>query len=356
MRFAARVAFVAVLATSSPAGAADAAKSAADSSLTEFQTAGSLAMQADMKAALPHLQRVRPDALSEKQRAIWQCMRDRFIARKPAPMPELDPWSADVLRLYRTYWTGVMLRSVPAQQGERTLATALAKKLDHATADMATLEPLLQAQLESHGYHALFGVTTPLREFMLWRKQTDETYDIDLPGGHEPVHVTMMDDFASLGWLGYAVCDYHHTGGWATQERLFAVRSAYDLDSEDFKVSYLAHEGQHFADYRRFPGLGQADLEYRAKLVEIAKARTTLYALLDAFGANGSEDREQPHPWADHQVVTRLAVKLLGGAPPSPEAWQRVAPEKINATAAELLEQDSRERAAKSGAAPASRM
>jgi hypothetical protein len=235
--------------------------------------------------------------------------------------------------------------------GERELAATLATMVAlpgnaGSRPGMDALEPLLTAKLEAQGYHALFGITRPLREFMLWRKQTDETYDIDLPGGREPVHVTMMDDFVSLGWLGYAICDYHHTGGWATPERLFAVRSAYDLDSESFKVSYLAHEGQHFSDYRRFPGLTQPDLEYRAKLVEISKARTSLYDLLAAFDADGADSRETPHPWADRQVIRNLSSKLLKGEPASAEALKRFTVEQLNAAAAELLEQDNRQREA----------
>lgn len=320
-------------------------------SLAEFRTAGSLAMQADMKSALPHLRRVQSGALPDKQRAVLSCMRERFVQRKPVAASDLDLWSADVLRIYRRYWTRVMLREVPAPQAERELAAALATKVKHGKdPDMNALESLLQAQLEARGHHALFGITAPLREFMLWRTQSDQSYDIDLPEGREAVHVTMMDAFVSLGWLGYAVCDFHHTGGWATTERLFAVRSAYDLDSEDFRVSYLAHEGQHFADYRRFPGLAQADLEYRAKLVEIARARTTLYDLLAAFGANGSDSREQPHPWANRQVVSRLAAKLLQGDTPTIDAWKRVPIEQLNAAAAALLEQDSRERSGRPAA------
>ncbi|MEP6938959.1 MAG: hypothetical protein ABI846_04285 [Rudaea sp.] len=327
---------------------------AVDSS-AEFRAAGALAMQADMKAALVHLLRVQPAALAEDRRRVWGCMRERFVEKKPPPLPvDLDPWAARVLSTYRRYWTHVMLGTQTAAQGERELAATLATTLalpagaeaaPEIAPGMDKLEPLLSAKFDARGLHALFGVTAPLREFMLWRKQSDQTYDIDLPSGREAVHVTMMEDFLSLGWLGYAVCDYHHTGGWATPERLFAVRSAYDLDSESFKVSYLAHEGQHFSDYRRFPGLAQPDLEYRAKLVELSKADTSLYELIAAFAANGSANREQPHPWSDRQVVNDLAAKLALDAP-TPETWKRVPVAQIQAAARDLLEQDSRRRAA----------
>jgi len=334
--------------------AADAAPTTPVDSAAEFRAAGALAMQADMKSALPHLQRVQAKDLPEDRRKVLACMRERFVDRKtPALAADLDPWTGRVLSAYRRYWTRVMLGTDSAAAGERELASTLATMVTlpagaGAAPNMETLEPLLTAKLETRGYHALFGVTAPLREFMLWRKQTDETYDIDLPAGSEAVHVTMMDDFVSLGWLGYAICDFHHTGGWATPERLFAVRSAYDLDAESFKVSYLAHEGQHFSDYRRFPTLTQPDLEYRAKLVEIAKARSSLYDLLAAFVANGADSRDQPHPWADRQVVNRLAARLLDGAPASAEAFRRLPAERINATAKELLEQDTARRSQQS--------
>ncbi len=321
-------------------------------STAEFRAAGALAMQADMKSALPHLLRVQPKDLSDAQRKVWACMRERFVAKQASVIPaDRDPWATGVLSAYRRYWTRVMLGNESAAAGERDLAATLATLVTlpedaGKTPGMDRIEPLLAAKFEARGYHALFGVTAPLREFMLWRKQTDETYDIDLPASREPVHVTMMDDFVSLGWLGYAVCDYHHTGGWATPERLFAVRSAYDLDSESFKVSYLAHEGQHFSDYRRFPGLAQPELEYRAKLVEISKARASLYDLLAAFDANGGDSRDSPHPWADRQVIRNLSAKLFKGEPASAEKWKEFPVEQINAAAAELLLEDSKKHSA----------
>jgi hypothetical protein len=44
-------------------------------------------------------------------------------------------------------------------------------------------------------------------------------------------------DFVSLGWAAHATGDRSHTGGWATTTELYAVRDAYDLDSESLRVS-----------------------------------------------------------------------------------------------------------------------
>jgi hypothetical protein len=206
---------------------------------------------------------------------------------------------------------------------------------------MDAIESALEARIETHGLHALFGVTAPMREFMLWRKQTDQMYVVDLPAGQQTVHVVLLDDFISLGWSGYATCDYYHTAGWAKPDRLYAVRQAYDLDSESFRVSYLMHEGQHFSDYQRFPDMKQPDLEYRAKLVELSNAKSTLYDLLDAFAGNESASRATPHSWANRKLMTQLADALLHGQAPSSVAWKSIAPADINAAARRLFELDT---------------
>jgi hypothetical protein len=327
------------------ASAAMAAGRATDgrSDAAQFSSAIGVALQADLKSALQQLDGISAAGLPEKKRAILTCMRQRFDAGKDPAIPaNVDPWTADLLRIYRRYWRSVMLGSVTRDAGEQELARQLARHLggSNRPKDLDAIEPMLGERLEAHGYHALFGVTAPLREFMLWRDEADETYPVELPDGPEPVHVTMMDGFLSFGWLGYATCDYRHSGGWAKPDRLFAVRSAYDLDSEDFHVSYLAHEGQHFSDYRRFPGLAQADLEYRAKLVELAKAGTTLYDLIDAFSGSGSDDREQAHAWANRRVIGDLARKLFNEEAATSATWRRCPVEQINAAAADLLKQD----------------
>jgi hypothetical protein len=150
---------------------------------------------------------------------------------------------------------------------------------------MEALEPQLDARINARGWHALFGQTLPLREFMLWKTQTRRHYDVQLPQSVQAVTVVFMDDFASLGWAGFATCDRAHTGGWTKPDVLYAVRSVYDLDSEDFRVGFLAHEAQHFRDHANFPVLEQPELEYRVKLIELASGRTTLYQTLDAFAA-----------------------------------------------------------------------
>jgi hypothetical protein len=103
-----------------------------------------------------------------------------------------------------------------------------------------------------------------------------------------------------------ATCGVAQTGGWAKPDALYAVRASYDLASEEFRVSYLAHEGQHFADYARYPMLEQPELEYRAKLTEIALSTTTTATLLANFASLGGDSRDSPHAFAARRVTIAL--------------------------------------------------
>jgi hypothetical protein len=315
--------------------------------LAAYREALSLAVQGELHAALPRLRQLDASVLDAKRRRTVQDVLARFDADTlpPAP-PGLDPWTAEVLTTYRRYWTRVMLGRVSPKTGEHELAQALASLAgaDKATApDMAALEPLLQQRIEAHGLHALFGVTTPLREFMLWRVQDEQRYAVALPEGTEQVQVAMLDRFDSLGWVGWATAERSHSGGWTTPERLYCVRSAYDLGSEAFRVSYLAHEGQHFADVRRFPGLAQPELEYRAKLVEIALADQSQPDLLADFASNGSDSREQPHAYANRRLLRDLQAAAAPGAAVSATAawWRTSDPAALRAAAVRLLKEDS---------------
>jgi hypothetical protein len=197
----------------------------------------------------------------------------------------------------------------------------------------------LKAAIEERGGHAITGMTVPYMELVVWAAEEDRQYDVALPEGPVAVHVRLLDDFTTLGWLGFATCDRHYSGGWAESDRLYCVRDAYDLESEEFAVSYLLHEGQHFADYERFPGLPQEDLEYRAKLAELARAEATLRDLVTWFAANRAAEGP-PHSRANHRVIRDLGEALGVGEPP----WDAVSDADLRAAAERLLRADAASR------------
>jgi hypothetical protein len=305
----------------------------------------SSALQARGGDAVAALRGLDPAGLTERDAVVRACMLERLDARRPPASALDDRALAQVLAAYREYWLRSLRAEHPAAENEAWLLASLnstvAAEGGQPAATMDNLEPALQSLIEARGYHPLLGVTLPLRELMLWRTETETTYDVRLPESTQQVTVVFMDDFASLGWAGFATCDRHHSGGWTKPDRLYAVRSAYDTASENFRVSYLAHEGQHFADNRRFPSLSrQENLEYRAKLVELAVGAASLYDLLDGFAGNVGDDPTVPHSHANGRVVRDLAARLFP-APTGPPAWREVSVGRINAAAAELLRDDT---------------
>ena len=104
-----------------------------------------------------------------------------------------------------------------------------------------------------------------------------------------------MDDFLTLGWKDYATLGMTSSGGWAAKESIYCLTWAWNHDSENFRVSVLKHEGRHVADFKRYPMLDALDLEYRAKLTELAFADTTLISLLNNFTSNAASNPASPH-------------------------------------------------------------
>lgn len=230
-----------------------------------------------------------------------------------------DPFIRRLLAQYRRYWWKALSAPDRRADHEAALRHGLATLLGREPVDdMATLEAALQEELRRRGHHGLFGRTPPLRELMLWRTQTSREEAVALPEGEHQVRIELLDDFVSLGWSAWALCERSATGGWATRDALFAVVPRYKdgLDSEAFRVVFLAHEAQHFADKQRWPGLAAWELEYRAKLVELAMAGQELASKrLTGFSQSQSDDLDSPHTYANKRVVAALAVRL--GQPPT---------------------------------------
>jgi hypothetical protein len=286
----------------------------------------------DMPEALARMSALAPATLDASQRRTRDCMIDRFERAAAEPNDGALPAPVEaVLQAYRRYWTTALMRRASLEGAESALSADLGKVLGTSEAgiDGQTEEAVRVA--ESHGLHALAGVTAPLHEFMLWREQTTRRETIDLVGGAVDIRMTMLDGFVSLGWAAWGTCDRSHTGGWATSDGIMVVASAWKLDSEEYLVSLRAHEAQHFSDYRIYPKLASPDLEYRAKLVELVLANQTQRALLEQFTAGAKRDRTLPHPFANYWVVEQLRTRL------GTTSWDAVTSVAVrNAATAEL--------------------
>ena len=302
------------------------------------------AMQGEMVPALESLRSVPDVQFAGPAATVRACMLDRFgPAAEPPAAATLPPATAGVLAVYRAYWRRALLNPAARPAEEERLRHDLAASLGAAPAtDMTEIENRLTARIEAEGFHVLIGVTPPLRELMLWRSQTSETREVALPEGVHDTRVVMLDDFASFGWLGFATCERHYSGGWVRPDGIYAVRPGWsDLNDESFLVSFLGHESQHFADKARYGELASWELEYRAKLTELALADRTLARLLDAFAHNQGDDVAIPHSYANRRVLAALRSRLGLAADAS---FDGVAPASLRAAAAAELRADSARR------------
>jgi hypothetical protein len=272
-----------------------------------LQAAVSALLQGDAREALRVFDAI-DASLPSGQKAAADCIRARFIG--PLPPNNLPPDASATLTAYETYWRAAMMKAESRATAEARLLEslnaipAMAGAHDHASLD--SVSDFVVPALEAEGLHALTGKTQPLYELMIWKRQETTVYDVTLPEGMVRVKVVFLDQFASLGWGGFATCGIAQTGGWAKPDALYAVLASYDLASEEFRVSYLAHEGQHFADYANYAMLEQPELEYRAKLTEIALSTTTTATLLSNFASLGGDSRDVPHAFAARQVTLAL--------------------------------------------------
>jgi hypothetical protein len=273
------------------------------------------ALQGDVASSLKVLAAVPQAGYTGDALAFRNCMVERFGAGAPSPVAlGDDPWIAALGGAYIDYWRRTLTQSTAIDAAEDDLAATVGQLMSRRMVkadELDDAEPAILAAVETHGLHALLGRTAPLRELMLWKKQSVLERTVDLPGGREQVKVVVLDDFLLRGWGHYATCGRRSAAGWTTDTALFAVAPAYDnLDDEVFSVRFLGHEAQHFADKRMFPDMQSWELEYRAKLVEISLGTYSQPTSLQLFCENRSDSRDAPHGYANARVVRELAQGL----------------------------------------------
>ena len=214
----------ALLAWSGVASSASAPESSAEAKAAIAESTNAI-LQGDSHRALAALEAVDDDQYAGFDAQYLACMRARFQRDTP---PWLaggidDPFVRDVLWSYQDYWWHALAEPSQRAKFETVLLGRLQALLGPtprlAAADLDGIEPRLSAALEARGWHVQLGVTSPLREMMLWRKTQMRTYEVELPEGRHKVPVALLDDFAALGWSAYGRCDRGSNGGWATEQQ-----------------------------------------------------------------------------------------------------------------------------------------
>lgn len=223
-------------------------------------------------------------------------------------------------RIFQKYWRQGLLH--PEQDNDSLFKVKLINFFNKAAqndANNATivnhdnLDEVYKRYIESKGYYCTdFGKAGKFYDFLVWRTMEPKKFKIELVDHTEEVTVYFMKDFISLGWMEYSRLGERYPGGWATNKALYCVSKGYNQSSEKFKIVYLKHEGQHFYDYKRFPGLESRDLEYRGKLIEMIFCNKELYNRVAYYLKNAKNDPRNAHPHANYRIVTNMSQLLFG--------------------------------------------
>jgi hypothetical protein len=308
-----------------------------------------MAIRGDLQQARTLLESTEPDRTAEFLE-LSERFRERFVDRTEPRSPGtgislLD----DVVTIYRDYWTRSLMGDRPQTELDTELEQALGDLLQqrNPAADTKNVYSLVNESIGRMGIGVLAVAAPPLQDLFIWRSERDRDFTVLLTDQTRTVDVAFMGDFASLGWKDYAALGIATTTGWVEDGTLYCVEQVYLPDTERFEVSYLKHEARHLADLERFPDLRSVDLEYRAKLTELAFASQTLENLLNDFTAKSAPQSGSPHAEANSRVIHDLHAELYGQPLPTDgNPWAAVSTGRVNAAARRLLRHDTEAREA----------
>lgn len=260
--------------------------------------------------------------------------------------PSSDEWVRDVLESYFNYFLNIDEKDpVTTKKELRAALKALVPVGKRQSLDK--MESYLFDEFHRKGYFFLGGMTGPYYGPYLWKRTEKRVYEVELPDRRENVSVFFMYEFLIRSWMHYQTFGKHGTGGWVKRDNapwedgLYCVADSYDLEHLDidlvFQISMLKHEAQHFADKSDYPGLCDADLEYRAKLVEMIYFTDMKYRFVDVV-REANPTKTDPHRYASHRILQEISAHIFGKSYLKDETlWAGVPYEKIQAEAARLL-------------------
>lgn len=254
---------------------------------------------------------------------------------------DVDSQLQDILLAYQKYYRDAFYLEQSPEEAAEGLRARLAGLLGAGAASLDELEELAAEAFRAGGFHFLGGRTGGCYGPYIWRTEELRRYEVELPEGVQEYAVKLLGGFVMESWLSYLTFALSGTGGWSNGDGLIhCVKRHYDLESESFRVSLLKHEAQHASDQSRYPGMSSADLEYRAKLVELiySEERQLLGRFLqEADAANPGSG----HGLAAERIVRGFARRQYG------DGLAALPIETVRAAALELFRESSREMAEK---------
>ena len=258
---------------------------------------------------------------------------------------EIPDMLNDILRLYQIYYRDIFYCGLPEAKAADKLLTELRALLNMPDAEEELLAERLQTVFEQNGYHALFGKTQGYYGPYIWKDTVPTFYRVELPGGTAEYTVNILKGFVFRSWMDYLTFGRYGTGGWASPDgTINCIEQAYDFESERFLVSLLKHEAQHTVDMKQFPGITPAELEYRAKLVELHYSSDL--GLLQEFLSAADESK----PDDSHAIASaRLKPAFADTDPTNLSCIQARALELLHAHTKEMKEKYGKQNTVSNG-------
>jgi len=304
-----------------------------------------MARQGDLRQALELFRSLDQTGGSQLDHDLAQQYRHRFVLQdETTPVVSGNEFIDHLLEIYSTYWTRSLLGEYDFEAGKEWLEEKIQILLiNHQFKELLEISSETMSALDKaiveQGIFLDRSLASPWYDLLMWKNQQRRLLEIELTDQRLELEVIFMDDFISLGWTDFATLGMTSSGGWAATDAIYCVSWAWNHDSENFQVSFLKHEGRHFADFKSFPKLGVIDLEYRAKLTELAFARTTLPRILANFTVNSAPNLNSPHTFANYLVTLDLHRSVFNTKSPlSGNQLRQVPAEMINEAARVLLE------------------
>jgi len=306
------------------------------------------ALQGDLSRAASLFTSINPATAPISDAKLASRFKERFIDKSEDLSPATgDAFIDTIVSAYRNYWILTLVGDMSSQEGEEFLESSLRQVLSRQgkvdfSGHVASIFEIVGEIFDEKAVHYLDTPAPPLRDLFLWKTEERRNYSVRLTDRTQKVNVAFMSDIYSMGWKQYAALGLVATTGWVENGRLYCVESAYDRSSESFKVSYLKHEGRHLADFAHFPDLQSADLEYRAKLTELAFSFNSTRQLLDDFTRKSAPNPASPHAYANYRVTRDIYREMFDESfPESGNAWQKIDTQSVNKAARELLQRNT---------------
>lgn len=214
----------------------------------------------------------------------------------------------EILLCYQQYFRDVFYLRRAHAECKTELLDRLKEELALPGGDVSAVEEELKHRFNRSGYQILCGMTNGYYGPYVWQETVPMTFEVELPETTSRYSINMLRGFIMRSWMDYLTFGERGTGGWASPDgTINCVEKAYDISSEQFQVSLLRHEAQHVEDMKRWNGITQDALEYRAKLVEMIYTQNT--NLLEKFCREADAEKTDD----SHSVASARIKNEMGG-------------------------------------------